>query len=524
MSFGVFSEERTRGVIERFGNARKAMVFVGAGVSVEAGLPTWEVLTQRLLRRAAIDGEYFGALGSDAATHALVLELVDAWVDETLRSDSLMRAASLAEELLQEELPKVLRDALYVSDLDRSKLDASDFQPGPIAREIAYLRGRFEKKSDARLKLFTTNYDDLLEVALRDEPALGERNVYPFVDPLEEEPERPLKVHHIHGYVGREGTRGEIVLTEESFLERDASYGDWRLGLVRESLQTRPCLFVGTSLTDFNLTRYLHEQSGPDRHAVVFVRQAEQIEEPQRVRRIREEAAIDRWGRKNLDVIFLDHFADVAQLIHEIAIRAGGTADGKHVDERAREFIELTQETAIKACSPEEFKEAQVAANEELGALRDELVEEMDGRGFDLSEENLSLAVWLLDPDGRSMRAWAASDRIHTDPETIQAVKLDPTSRWVAAQAACVGERVDEYRDYRDTRWSYIAAMPMFAKFGGRTPVGVATVSSLAPAGKSQLGRLPAQDQAFVERMIVEGICDWFFELAEPHLTGDAGG
>lgn len=524
MSFGVFSDRRIQRVIERFGSARKMMIFAGAGISVEAGLPTWERLAQRLLRRAAIQGRYFDAGIGDAGGERDRTIEIERWVEETLRRESLMRAASLAEELLGGDLPTILTEELYKNDLDPSKTSPHDYEPGPIAREIANLRVRFAADPHRRLKLFTTNYDDLLVVALRAEKSLTGYTVYPYVDPEAKEPTTlPLKVHHLHGYIGRDETAGNIVLTEESFLDRDSSPDDWRVAFVKEALRNQPCLFVGTSLTDFNLTRYLHEHSSTHKHAVVFVRQAEEIDEPPMVRRLREEAAIKRWGRKNLDVIFLDHFADVAQLIHEIALRVGGDHDGQHVDQRARQFLQRTHDAVIQADDPAQFIQAQWRANSALRSLRDEVVNEMGQRGCDLADESLTLGIWLFDEDGMTMRAWASTDRIHIEPQTIQAITLDPASRWVAAQAACIGERVDEYRNYRDTRWSYIAAMPIYAHFGGRVPVGIATVASVAPMGESRLGTLATRDQSFLEKMIMDGVCDWFNETLKPAESADIG-
>ena len=199
---------------------------------------------------------------------------------------------------------------------------ASDYMPGETAMQIAFLREAFEGPR-RKLHIYTTNYDDLLEVALEASPKLAElgySTVLPYTGPDDDDDpdELHIKVRHLHGFLGRSGSKGSLTLTERSYFG-EAAKREWQYQEVVHELTHNSCLFLGTSLTDLNIVRYLHEHGGKKRHAIVFVREAEIYDVPEHVREARERVAIDRWGSERLDVVFVDHYADVAQLILEIA-------------------------------------------------------------------------------------------------------------------------------------------------------------------------------------------------------------
>lgn len=81
-------------------------------------------------------------------------------------------------------------------------------------------------------------------------------------------------VVHLHGYLGRDGTDGQIILSEGDY--QGMQFGAaWQDDLVRTSLRDSTLVFVGTSLIDPNMLRYLHavarEKGG--KHFAIFVRQ-----------------------------------------------------------------------------------------------------------------------------------------------------------------------------------------------------------------------------------------------------------
>ena len=197
-------------VAEQLGErARRGQLalFVGAGVSAAAGLPTWEQLVDELAARSGLDGE------------------LREGVSRLPPQDS---AALLARELGAEEL------AAFVADR---------FGPGCYALSHALL-------ADLPVQEFvTTNYDPLVELAATD---IGRRvKVLPYE---EAEPGQPwlLKLH------GDAAHPESVVLTREEYLQF-GNTGAALAGVLHSLLITRHVLFVGTSMLDDDLIRIAHQ-------------------------------------------------------------------------------------------------------------------------------------------------------------------------------------------------------------------------------------------------------------------------
>jgi hypothetical protein len=187
--------------------AGELAVFLGAGVSAAAGLPTWERLLDELAGRAGLDDELRGGLSG--------LPPQDA-------------AALLARALGRESL------TAYVQ---------SRFGPGAYSLAHALIAGLPVRE------YVTTNYDPLVEQAAAD---IGRPlRVLPFDEAA---PGAPwlLKLH------GDAAHPDSIVLTREQYLE----FGDHRsalAGVLQSLLLTRHVLFVGTSMLDDDLIRIAHQ-------------------------------------------------------------------------------------------------------------------------------------------------------------------------------------------------------------------------------------------------------------------------
>ncbi|WP_222195406.1 SIR2 family NAD-dependent protein deacylase [Modestobacter italicus] len=182
-------------------------VFLGAGVSAAAGLPTWEALLGELADRAGLDDGLRAGLAG--------LPPQDA-------------AALLARELGRDQLTGYVQER---------------FGPGPYALAHALIAGLPVQEH------VTTNYDPLVELAAAD---VGRPlQLLPFDEPA---PGRPwlLKLH------GDADHPESIVLTREQYLE----LGDHRTalaGVLQSLLLTRHVLFVGTSMLDDDLIRIAHQ-------------------------------------------------------------------------------------------------------------------------------------------------------------------------------------------------------------------------------------------------------------------------
>ena len=182
-------------------------LFIGAGVSAAAGLPTWEQLLDELAARSGLDDDLRAGLAQ--------LPPQDA-------------AALLARELGRGQLESFVKER---------------FGPASYALAHALI-------ADLPVQEFvTTNYDPLVELAAAD---IGRQvRVLPFEEAA---PGAPwlLKLH------GDSAHPESVVLTREEYLQ----FGDTRAalaGVLHSLLLTRHVLFVGTSMLDDDLIRIAHQ-------------------------------------------------------------------------------------------------------------------------------------------------------------------------------------------------------------------------------------------------------------------------
>lgn len=478
MSFASLAQSEIEPLIERLAASRELTLLVGAGASMEAGLPSWRGLIERLLGTVAAELPRLGKRKRGE------------WVAETLRRDDLLGAGAVVEVMGKRSLDELVPQELYGGQ------GAAAFAPGPIAKQVAALR---EVWGD-RLEILTTNYDDLLERALI-EAGTAQTRIRSYAQSYRRDKRAAgtVAVTHLHGLAGRAGPPKGIVLTEEDYhrMQRGRS---WQERLVTDRLQSSTCLFVGMSLADPNLIRYLYgyKAGDPPRHAAIFVRQGEP-ECPEPVRAAMEMAAAARWRHCGVQAIFVDHFADAAQLLYEIGhCRQVGTGAYRPVGARAGELI-ADFEAALAVTDQAEFARGQVVLSEGLRGLLGEFTTAALPTADQRRKESLGLALWVLSPDGRRLTAWAHSDRAHQDPSTIAPVSVEQASNWVSVRTVCQGTMVEFDRDDFASRWRFVRGLPLVLEDPTRIPIGALTLSSTVPSKSSALKvtrSLPEDDLA----------------------------
>jgi hypothetical protein len=241
----------------RRARAGELAVFLGAGVSAAAGLPTWERLLEELAARAGLDDGLRAGLSG--------LPPQDA-------------AALLARALGRDQL------TAYVQER---------FGPGPYALAHALIAALPVRE------LVTTNYDPLVELAAAD---IGRPlQVLPFQEAV---PSAPwlLKLH------GDAAHPDSIVLTREQYLE----FGDHRsalAGVLQSLLLTRHVLFVGTSMLDDDLIRIAHQV-----RSVLHVPDAASRRRSGTVLALREDPVRARLWERDVETVAMagaDELADV---------------------------------------------------------------------------------------------------------------------------------------------------------------------------------------------------------------------
>jgi hypothetical protein len=443
---------------------------------MEADLPSWPDLVSKLLMTVA-----------NSRSELTTPEMKQSWIQQTLERDDLLGAGAVVEVMATKSLDELVPEQLYGAE------GPSGYAPGEIARQVAYLRSCF----DHRVEILTTNYDDLIEEALLASgiPS-GRIRSYVVNRTLERRAPGTVAVVHLHGLAARARPPKKIVLTEEQYHRMQRGHS-WQEKLVTERLEDSLCLFVGMSLADPNLIRYLYgyEKSEERRHAAIFVRQGEPSCPPE-VCAMREEATAKRWRRCGVEAIFVDHYADAAQLIYEIGYRRLAGEAYEPVGERAERLLaSVERRLLVTGEDRKAFGNRQVHLSEWLRNMLYELIEAALGHPPP-EDEKLAMALWLMSRDGTHITGWAHSDRAHQDPATISPIEIAGASNRVAIQTVCRGARVDLDRDNYASRWRFVRGLPLFVQEPSRLLIGCMTISSSKSGGNSVLTKMPSDMRA----------------------------
>lgn len=225
---------------------------LGAGVSIDAGLPDWTRLLDSLFVRF-LTRDLSTSDIRDSEIEAIVKRLKDVDDPSPLMTARYLRHG-LAEDSSQEAsaFQEAVTEVLYRKSR-RSDRDASD-----LLKTLAHMT--HPRRSGAKINAVVTyNFDDLLEKEL-DQTGDLYRSIFREGDvaSLDE-----LPVYHVHGFLpqNREQFDGlqesTLAFSEEGYHEIYSDSYHWsnlvQLSLLRDST----CLFVGLSLTDPNLRRLL---------------------------------------------------------------------------------------------------------------------------------------------------------------------------------------------------------------------------------------------------------------------------
>ena len=213
----------------------KVTIVAGAGISINSGLPTWPKLLEEIIEK--VDPQFKNLVKRDSS--------------DTLRKAEYALQMAVAAGTADENA--IIRDAVYSNGRDP--------QPGKLATALAALA----KSLDDRVRFITTNYDTLLEKAMRSVAPSMEVKTYGPAEMDYWEANSgfgPGHVLHVHGVLEPNvPAKGHVVLTESHFLD----YGQQVRNVIAERLKSDLVIFIGVSLTDPNLTAPLRALAGKKR-------------------------------------------------------------------------------------------------------------------------------------------------------------------------------------------------------------------------------------------------------------------
>lgn len=316
------STDSFKNVLNAVGECDELTIVVGAGASMDAGLPSWHGLLLRLLETGfnpIIDHSDYRE-----DKKAIEEDLAREWAEDSecpsvyefLAHDLLnrhdLRAAATMARTLHEDSKDGLGNAVYEALYDTA---GQAPPPGRIARSIAALATLFDGN---KVRILTTNYDDLLERAIlefSDPPCLAKSWRPGLKKPRRSK--RTYLVEHLHGFVpsGVAPTaEAGLVLDEQSYAQRSESAIKT---LASELKRESPTLIVGMSLTDPNVVAALYRAGEPRDIHGLFVEEAESrlslavIDDIQSV----------RLSKMSVNAVDLKSYGQVSQVLVEARLR-----------------------------------------------------------------------------------------------------------------------------------------------------------------------------------------------------------
>lgn len=232
-------------------------LYLGAGVSVANGIPSWDRLVLAM---------YFSAIKSGGIDEALrpfpnYLFAIAEWHLERRREPLDITARKIRNLYRDEQLfLKKLRQTLYAGFMlpDTGTIRAPDvdllLRANTSLNALANLCKKSNRERSSVHAVITYNYDNLLEIALADTTVQsiwrGQEN--PIAN--------ALPIYHVHGFIPIKGPKSdpkEIVFTEEQYHLAAQNAYSWSNLVQIKCLSSSVGLMIGLSLTDRNMRRLL---------------------------------------------------------------------------------------------------------------------------------------------------------------------------------------------------------------------------------------------------------------------------
>jgi hypothetical protein len=474
MAAPFFEQPDTIEAIERLASVDYLTALVGAGASVEAGLPNWFELVTLLLHDVAKRVK----APPDSPT---AQDGVSAFCEDLIGAHGLAGAGTIAKTWLADSFENALTRALYGSR-------PWEPRPGRTSLAIAYLKRVFEED----LEIATTNYDKLLEAALRREQVPGK--VKSFV--TQRQPSSGVVVRHLHGVLTPTERKGRVVLSESDYhLMQTPSI--WQEQYFRDRLTKSTCLFIGTSLSDPNLLRYLYRSPSRREHVAVFVRQGDpwttRSDLRKGVHEARDLANLGRWRAMRVQPLQADYYFQSAQFVYEVARRAEQGGEYISYVDRLHAWEQGMASGIMQTRSRTLFQDTQEELHETLRELVDVMRYYLTTQRLRAERELIGLHLWARRPRERGLVLLGSSDRTWKEPRAMQSIPIRRPTIWVAVEAFCHGRPLVETAERElASRWRYVVGIPLYLddEPWGRLPVGVLTLASDRPASRSALARL----------------------------------
>jgi hypothetical protein len=242
---------------EAFQNQNLSL-YLGAGVSTDNNLPSWEKLVLALYFSKISEQQMQGWRPFSNYLFAIAeWHLANSTEPLEITARKLLKyydTEDEQEDVFMEDLYQIL----YGSMLDRYGQPSQDIDENFLRynnKTLDAVATLCESKNKGIRSVITYNYDNLLEIALCNFP---HQSVYSSTS-LEN---GKLPIHHVHGYVPFDksipGSSGnDIVFTEDQYHQVARNPYNWSNLVQLQSMTNSVGLMIGLSLSDRNMRRLL---------------------------------------------------------------------------------------------------------------------------------------------------------------------------------------------------------------------------------------------------------------------------
>ncbi len=232
------------------------VLVLGAGVSLDHGLPDWNTLLQRLL---------LSTIKSDSTQNPEHAQLLASIFTKVFSPNPLIAARYLALFYKKNHkddahaFTRAVRDALYETKQVNTDSD--------LLKEIQKLCIAAGKSPNLD-SIITFNFDNIIEDAL-DKLKIGVPYSSVYHAGMNPALNR-LAIYHVHGFLPPSGPiteQNQLTLSEDLYHQQYTDVYHWSNLVQIAKFKEKSCLFIGSSLSDPNLRRLLdiaHRLRGED--------------------------------------------------------------------------------------------------------------------------------------------------------------------------------------------------------------------------------------------------------------------
>lgn len=231
-------KDERKNIIERANKAAKLgnnVLFLGAGVSMSAKMPSWNELLEGLMSEVKQLKEPTLTAFKELSTHVLN-ECGDSY---------LIMARYLQTAIHQYDknanFSELIQKYLYNGKNKSELLDAlsSIIQLKKVNEVITY------------------NFDDILEQNLKNKGLSDPGDFTSISKDAEIKGHNTLPIYHVHGIIPEHGATDTVVFSEEEYHNRYSNSYHWSNVEQLHALSRMHCFFIGLSMNDPNLRRLL---------------------------------------------------------------------------------------------------------------------------------------------------------------------------------------------------------------------------------------------------------------------------